>query len=353
MNSWSNKINNLMVITESMFGSSLEWDIGNNNKNSDINILEKVKIGGIGQSVLIRGKSSDNPILLVLHGGPGCSTMGLITHFNKELEDHFLVVNWDQRGTCKSFYPQEKIVGSMSINQFVSDASELIEYLRKRFNQEKIFLIGYSWGSVIGTIIAREHPELLYAYIGTSQVVDLKKSEKIAMKFIIKNAGKTGNEYALSELKAVEKIKPKHGDLFLKRIEVIIKWIHKFGGAIYGESSIEKLKKVITCSVYYSTKDLINYQRGWEFSVKSLWKEMLKINFLKQDNNIQAPVYLIHGKNDFQTPLQLVEKYFKKLKAERKELIVFENSAHHPIFEEPERFNRILIDNVLHKCLKI
>ncbi len=315
--------------------------------NKGVHILEKISIGGLDQSILVRGKSDKNPVLLILHGGPGCSAMGLVSHYNADLENNFLVVNWDQRGTCKSFYPSEKIKDSMNVGQFVRDTHEMINYLKNRFNQDKIFLLGYSWGSIIGTMVAEKYPEMLHAYIGISQVVNLKDSEKIAVDFIIENAKRYGNKKAIKEIESVSKIKPSDGDLFLKRVEVDRKWVQEFGGAMFNERGIDKLKNIVICSLYYSLKDLVNYKRGWELSVKHLWKDMLKINFLKQKNNIKIPVYFIHGKHDFQTPLKLVEKYFKNLEAQRKELIVFENSAHHPIFEEPERFNQILTGKVL------
>ncbi len=352
MNRLFDKMNNMGAKTESLFSSSSDCNIYDYN-NRFVHILEKIKIGNIDQAVLIRGKSAGNPILLVLHGGPGCSVMGLVSNYNRSLEDHFLVVNWDQRGTCKSFFPQEKIKDSMNIGQFVADACELIEYLKKKFNQEKIFLLGHSWGSVIGTIIAEKHPELLHAYISTGQIVNLKESEKIAMKFIVKNAEETRNNQAIMELSTIQKIKPHHGDVFLERVGIIIKWVHKFGGAMYREKGIEKFKKIIVCSEYYNFNDLMNYRRGWEFSVKALWREMLGVNFFSQVKKIDVPVYFIHGKHDYQTPLAIVKKYFKKLRAGKKELIVFENSAHHPLFEEPEKFNKILAEKVLYECIKI
>ena len=144
---------------------------------SSITSLEKIELGDINQWISIRGRNTANPILLYLHGGPGTPVMPLFRHFQAPLEDHFIVVQWEQRGAGKSFswkIPKE----TMTIEQFISDLQVLIELLRKRFNKEKIYLMGHSWGSVFGTYTVQRYPELFYAYIGVGQATDKLRQKR-------------------------------------------------------------------------------------------------------------------------------------------------------------------------------
>lgn len=164
--------------------------------------LEKIKLGGIDQWISVRGKNTDNPIMLYLHGGPGTPVMPLFRHFQAPFEDHFIVVQWEQRGAGKSYsrkIPKE----TMTIEQFISDLHELIEILRKRFNKKKIYLMGHSWGSVFGTFTVQRYPELFYAYIGVGQANNTIETEKIMYQFVLDKALELNNRKAIRQLKKI------------------------------------------------------------------------------------------------------------------------------------------------------
>jgi len=141
--------------------------------------LESVQIGGIEQWLSIRSEDKSNPILLYLHGGPGMGYIPLASDFSSLIEKRFVVVHWDQRGggkTCGSDTPNS----TLNIEQYLTDTFELVNYLRKRFNQQKIYLVGHSWGSVLGVKMAQGYPELFHAYVGLGQVVDMNRGETIS-----------------------------------------------------------------------------------------------------------------------------------------------------------------------------
>lgn len=304
--------------------------------------LEEIEIGGIKQHILVRGNNVKNPILLFVHGGPGCSMIGLVRHFHSELEKHFVVVSWDQRGCCKS-YDKKIPKKDMTLDNFVQDCHELIGKLKKRFKKKKIYLVGHSWGSIVGTLVAKKYPKDLHAYIGVSQVVDMLRAEEVAHDFCVDVASDQNDKKALKELKKFKWMTPKLGDKYLKRVDVERKYVHEYGGSIYGRRDINNLIKVIVHSVEYTLKDLFNLVRGWDFSVKCLWRDMVKIEFSKQVKELKVPVYFLQGKYDYQTPAILVKEYYKILKAPKKKVFWFEKSAHNPLFEEPEKFNKILV----------
>ena len=214
--------------------------------------MEFVKLGGINQWILIRSHNVNNPLILLLHGGPGSVESPLAYKYQRELEKHFIVVNWDQRGAGKSYsknIPRE----SMNVEQFVSDTYNLILLLKKRFNKEKIYLVGHSWGSMLGTLVVQRYPELFYAYIGVGQVVNLIDNEIFSFQYTLEEAKKREHKKALKQL---QKIRPYTGEN-LKHLRIQRKWLRKFGGVLHNETSIWPLIKIGFYSPEYKLRDFI------------------------------------------------------------------------------------------------
>lgn len=311
-------------------------------KNS-ISSLEEIELNGFQQSVLIRGYNINNPILLYLHGGPGCSEIGLFRHFNSELEKHFVVVNWDQRGCCKSYHSLDILEKTLNTKHIISDIKELVLILRKRFGKKKVYLMGHSWGSIIGTLFTKKYPRLVETYIGVSQVANMVEAENIAYSFILNKAITTNNKEAIKDLNDVKWVVPYVGDEYLEKVRIEGRWVHYFGGSLFGEKNLLKLIKVLFRASEYDLIDVKNYIKGSEISLKKLWKEMLEVNFIKQVPKLKVPVVFIQGKHDYQTPLMLTKYYYQILKAPNKRLIVFDRSAHNPNYEENKKFNNLII----------
>ena len=184
--------------------------------------LEQIELDGVKQWILIRSHNVDNPLLLFLHGGPGSAEMGFAHKYERKLEEHFIFVNWDQRGAGKSFskrIPKE----SMNIEQFVSDAHELTLDLMKRFKKEKIILAGHSWGSVLGVLLVQRYPELFSAYVGISQVTNLTDNEKVSYQYTLYEAKKRLNKKAEKELLKLQP--PYFSDI--RQLNKQRKWLNK------------------------------------------------------------------------------------------------------------------------------
>jgi pimeloyl-ACP methyl ester carboxylesterase len=155
-----------------------------------IAVLEKVTLGGVEQSLLIRGRNVANPVLLYLHGGPGTSELGMVRAYNiPALERHLTVVVWDQRGAGKSFAALEPVSG-MNVEQLISDAHELTVLLCQRFDQKKIYLVGHSWGSALGALTVARYPGLYHAYVGIGQAVNIREGERISYEWTLAQAEK-------------------------------------------------------------------------------------------------------------------------------------------------------------------
>ena len=146
-----------------------------------IEVLEPVTIGGIQQWIEIRGESVKNPILLFIHGGPGSASIPIARGFQGPWEKYFTVVQWDQRGAGKTYSQNSKEVqrATMNMERMQEDTLEVVNYLRRRFQRDKIFVLGHSWGSVLGLQLAHYHPDLLYAYVGVGQATSAWKNEDV------------------------------------------------------------------------------------------------------------------------------------------------------------------------------
>lgn len=320
--------------------------------------LEKIKLGNINQWISIRGKNTDKPILIYLHGGPGTPVMPLFHYFQAPLEEHFIVVQWEQRGAGKSFswkIPNE----TMTIEQFISDLHELIETLRKRFNKEKVYLMGHSWGSVFGTYEVQRHPELFYAYIGIGQATDTIETEKIMYQFALDKSNELNNKKAIKKLEKIgppfDGLQPPYKNFYKGGYQAkmsVYGLVAKYGGIIYNARDYNAflrllLKYLPLFKTEYSLFDLFRIIQGNIFSTKIMMKELLTVNLFEQIPELKVPVYILMGKHDYNWSAELAKKYFDALKAPKKDFIWFEKSAHAPNGEEPEKFNNILIEKIL------
>lgn len=272
--------------------------------------------------------------------------MGLYKKYTAELEKHFVVVLWDQRGAGKSF-AANKPHSDMNINQFVLDACELTEKLCQRFNQKKIFLVGHSWGSAIGILAAQKHPELYFAYIGIGQIVNMQRNELISYEWTLEQAKKENDEGDVKTL--IEMGKPPYTGNWYKKLMKQRLLLGKYGGELYRSSkgAIPLVLMSLIFTTEYTLQDKVNFLRGGINSIHLLWEELMTVNLEKQASLLEIPIYFMLGKHDYEVPFMLAEHYFNQLEAPNKELIWFENSAHFPFVEEHKKFNDFLINHVL------
>ncbi|MDF2674433.1 MAG: hypothetical protein K0R09_2701 [Clostridiales bacterium] len=303
-----------------------------------ITLLEKIMLGNLNQYILIRGKNKNNPILLFLHGGPGSAQIGFAPRYQNSLEDDFIVVNWDQRGAGKS-YSKNVPKDTMTLEHFISDAIELVDYLCSRFGRSKIYLAGHSWGSVLGSMLVYRYPEKFCAYIGIGQVVNMNDNERISYQYVLNEAKGANNKRAI---KALERIGEPPYKNEIKDLMVQRKWLGKFKGAVYEKKLFREIAMYLLSSQEYSLFDSLKFFKGNKFSTKYMWSALMSFDLSKEVPEIKIPAYFCIGLHDYNTPFELSYKYYETLKAPHKEFIWFEHSAHFPVFEESDKFSQVL-----------
>lgn len=289
-------------------------------------------IGGIKQYFFIQSSLCDAPVILFLHGGPGTAQIQFARKLQKYLVDDFIVIDWDQRGSGRSYnkkIPKE----SMTINQFVSDAEEVIDIMLRQFHKDKLILVGHSWGSIIGFKLAQKIPEKIACYIGMGQVINMKEGELISYAFTLSEAKKRSDNKAIEALLKI-------GEPPYKRVQdggIQRDLLGKYHGITYDGSGIKKIFK------YLSLRDtnpieFIKFIKGIIFSLTTLENEQMLVNFENDDLPDSLPIYFFYGIVDYNVPFELVERFVNKKNKANIKLVRFEKSGHLPNFEEPELF---------------
>lgn len=297
----------------------------------DIDEPVSLKINGVLQYVSIRAERKNAPLLLYLHGGPGDAALPLVMKYNRELEKSYTVVIWEQRGAGKSYYQFQEAV---TIDDFLQDLYELTKYLLDRFAQAALYLLGHSWGSVLGLRFIQLHPELVHTYIGCGQVVNMRKSCQEAYDFACRHAGK-------KEWKRLQKIDCTYtADSWLKDLLFVTGQVVKHKGSLYGQTNYQKLITPFLGSKYYTISDLIRRQKGSLQAIQYLWQELMQVNFEGQ-TRYQVPIILIEGRHDSHVSSALAKKYFDTIETKKK-FYWFEESCHFPQWSENERFHKVM-----------
>jgi pimeloyl-ACP methyl ester carboxylesterase len=236
---------------------------------------------------------------------------------------------------------------TMTLSQFVDDTREVSKYLIRKFNRKKIYLLGHSWGTLLGSFTVNKYPEYYYAFLSTGQVARQEQAEIISYNFVLSRAKELKERKAI---RVLEKIGPppylNRGDRIDKMMKER-KYVTRYGGAVKnGNFYAAAVKALVNCREY-TVKDKINYIKGMKYSLSFFWDEVMKTDLFRDIPSQQVPVYIMQGIYDYQTTYSIAKEYFDNLHAPLKKFFSFENSAHSPIFEEPEKFENILKEILL------
>ncbi len=299
-------------------------------------------LGGARQYVSVRGVDRRNPILLYVHGGPASVELPISWSFQRSWEDFFTVVQWDQRAAGKSFLLNDPaLVGpTLTPDRYRDDAIELIDLLRKRYGQRKIFLLGHSWGSVVGLSVAAKRPDLLYAYIGMGQLINFRENERASYATVLDQARRDRNAPAVRELEAIAPY-PGSGDLDVAKTAIERKWSVYYGGLAAGRRDGDFYTHLGRLSPEYGLADRKAWDASSDFTMKTLWPKLAEISF-DDLRTLDVPIILLLGRHDTTTPPEIASTWLQRLKAPSKTAVWFENSAHLPMIEEPGKMLEIL-----------
>ncbi len=297
--------------------------------------LRQVELNGRREWISIRGQDKTNPVLLFLAGGPGGTQMAAVRHDLSELEKHFVVVNWDQPGSGKSYSAMK--ISDITPETYIEDGAALTKYLCEEFGQEKIYLVGESWGSALGIFMAHRAPELYHAVIGTGQMVSFLDTELMDYELAMQIARERGDEKTVATLEG-NGPPPYYGNDVTWKSAAYLQYL----------SAVMTSNPEITNGGYNTFRDLfaseygildkINFFRGIVNTFNHVYPQLYDIDLRDGYTKLEVPVYFFIGRHDINAPTSLVEDYFDLLDAPEKELVWFEHSGHSPWINESALF---------------
>jgi pimeloyl-ACP methyl ester carboxylesterase len=292
--------------------------------------IVKVPIGGHDQALMIRGRSTDNPVLLHLAGGPGGTDLGAM-RADVSLEQDFVVATWDQRGVGKS-YPALDPVSTLTLDSMVSDTLEVTDYLRDRFGQDRIYLAGNSWGTILGVLAVQREPDRYLAFVGTGQMVSPRETDRMFWEDTLAWAERTGNADLAATLR--RNGPPPYADLLAYEPAIA----HEHDWNPYPELD---LSREMPGNLFVPENDLmdrINGLRSFLDTFSVLYPQLQDLDLRQSATRLEVPVYMAIGAHEARGRAVLADEWFSMLDAPSKERVVFEHSGHRPQFEEPAAF---------------
>ena len=311
---------------------------------NSIAVMEPVELGGRTQWITIRGEDQDNPVLLFFAGGPGGSQLAATRKHLGALEKDFVVVNWDQPGVGKSYHALD--FETATPEQYVRDAHELTLYLQERFGKEKIYLLGESWGNILGVWLVQRYPEDYHALVGAAQMVAFLETDTYNYELAMEIARERGDT---AKVEALERQGPPpyHGEGTSWKVAEYVMYLSSYMAqnpemAGPGYDTIGDI-----AAVEYGLYDKVNYVRGLLDTMDHTYPQLWGVDFREQATELDVPVYFIEGRLDVNAPPHLVEEYMQVLDAPHKEIIWFEHSGHSPWIDESGKLYDVMVNKVL------
>jgi pimeloyl-ACP methyl ester carboxylesterase len=301
-----------------------------------------VGIGGIEQWIGIRGEDRKNPVLLVLHGGPGCS-YSIFTPHLRSWEQYFTIVQWDQRGGGKTYArmgPHRS--GEISFERLTRDALEVVEYVRARLGKDRIFLLASSLGSTFGTQAVRRRPDLFYAYIGTDQNVGMQRGRDEGFCEVLQRLRWLGLR---NGAKTLERIGSDPTRWSSDDYNAVARWTMKSDSKGF-RRTMKLLKDAVWYAPGWTLRDIRAFVAGMRHTLEKLLPEIARYDAWRQGTCFEVPFFIFQGEDDVLTTPRLAEVLFNDIVAPIKRMALIRGAGHFAAFMQPEQFLRELLVDV-------
>ena len=313
-----------------------------------IAVLEQVDLNGSRQWVTIRGQDRTNPVLLFLAGGPGGSELPSTRLHLSALEEHFVVVNWDQPGAGKSYGAVD--IQTLTPERYRADAHALVEHLRMRFGVDKIYLMGESWGTILGIWLVRDEPGLFHAYVGSGQMVNTTENDRKGYQLALRYLSEQGRTDQLRQLRQNGPPPYTEGNLVFTYAAYLNVLNRYMAQRAPGEGENHDILIDAIFAPEYGLWDKMNWVRGLIDVFNAVYPQLADLDLTQQAAELDVPVYFFVGRHDVNAMTSLIERYYAKLKAPHKELVWFEKSGHTPLYEEPGKWAEEMVHRVLREA---
>jgi pimeloyl-ACP methyl ester carboxylesterase len=234
-----------------------------------------VRIGGIEQWIGVTGENRSNPIILVVHGGPGEAQWPQAERY-KPWEKEFTVAQWDQRGAGRTYGRYKTQTPNVNLKQIVSDGIDVAEYLCRTFGRKKIIVLGHSWGTIVAVNMVKRRPDLFAVYVGSGQVASWAASVQSQFKLLLAKARADKDTKAVKMLEAIGKPDPENAQQYFSFSKNLF--------AVMPQSDQEWIKGMRTAtpaSLGIGQEDYKNLLEGMDFSSEHLLPDQIATDLPK------------------------------------------------------------------------
>jgi len=292
-----------------------------------------VRIGGVDQWVSIRGQDKANPVILIVHGGPGGSMIAN-GYFVRGWEREFTLVEWDQRGAGRTFARLgARGSGKLNADTIASDGVEVARWVERRLGQDKVILLGHSWGTIVASQMARQEPDLFSAYVATGVVVEAGRGEQLNYDALLSRLKAEGDAKALATLAAIPR--PPYAHIEQLGAERALVMAHP---APSERTLQDQVNRTAVISPEFSLKDLWAHAASQQYSGRVLYPEIASYSAYAHGTVFQMPVFIIQGDADMQTPAVQAQEYFAHITAPSKRLVLLPGGGHRAMIAMPDQF---------------
>jgi proline iminopeptidase len=306
-----------------------------------VDLSEYLDAYGARLFLTTHGAERGAPVLLWLHGGPGGAESPLFRYFNSGLEDHFVVAYWDQRGAGRSFDPQAD-VRELTVARHVADLDIVVDHLRRSLDQERIILIGHSWGGTLALLYAHAHPEKLSAIVCVAPMVSTREQERAQYDFVSAEASRRHDDDALARLREIGA--PPHQTA--ARVLAMERLAARYGGVFHREPNRIWIMANGVLRGMVAPWEIPSFIHANETSLEAMNRELRELDLARTLPGLETPVFFFLGRYDRHVEAAVAAAYLKRLQAPLKRTVWFENAAHNPPFEEPDLFNAQVLNSL-------
>ena len=314
-----------------------------------ISELTSVELGGHEQAISVRAVDPDKPVLLYLSGGPGQSDIAFARALLEPLTAEFVVVVWDQRGSGKSYAALDP-TATYTLHALVADTIGLTEYLRDRFAEEKIYLLGESWGSTLGVLAVQERPELFHAYIGSGQMVSQRETDRIIWRDLLAYASSTSDGQLYDQILSLGE--PPYRDTpwansLVMGYYPLLEPSYTPPAAYVARGEASGVGQFGLFGSEYSFIENANLIRGLVDMFSIMYPQLQDLDFRTNVAALEVPVYLLDGAAELRGRRELAHEWFARLAAPHKELITYADAGHAVAFEQADAFRQLMVERIV------
>jgi len=310
-------------------------------------IEEYAPINGIKQYFIHFSGNSDKPVVLYLHGGPGSSESLFAHYVENENNGQYTMVYYDQRGSGKTYTKNKGAIPTMDLLQ--ADLLETVKYIKKKYNKDKVIILGHSFGSMLGSLFIKEHPEEVLCYIGAAQVIDIMETEKFGYEKLLDAINKENNRKVLRKLDKIGTYPSENFDDDMMKKLVVIRKLQTKYKLCFGID--KRILGIVFKSPILQFSDFISMLKAMKAN-KALFHYLGEYSLYKYSTSYEVPIYYITGENDYTTPHSISEKYFQGIEAPNKKIYLIKNAGHMAMIDNVVEYQRAVVDIINLFCEK-